>query len=109
VALRVSDLDRSRQFYCGVLGLREKKRDGSRSIWLQAGDAVLMLEEGLRGTGPAEGSGHVLGLEVVDLAFWEQKLRAAGIPIDDRTGHTLFVRDPDQHRVALSRYDFSMG
>ena len=44
---------------------------------LQAGDAMLMLEEGLRGTGAGGGPGHVLGLEVVDLAFWEQKLRAA--------------------------------
>jgi catechol 2,3-dioxygenase-like lactoylglutathione lyase family enzyme len=109
VALRVKDLERSRQFYCGVLGLREKKRDGTRSIWLQAGDAMLMLEESLRGSGPADGSGHVLGLEVVDLAFWEQKLGAAGVEIDDRTEHTLFVRDPDQHRVALSRYEFSIG
>jgi catechol 2,3-dioxygenase-like lactoylglutathione lyase family enzyme len=106
VAVRVKDLERSRQFYCGVLGLLERKRQGTRSIWLKAGDAVLMLEESLRGSGPAEGSGHVLALEVVDLSFWEEKLRAAGVPVDDRTEHTLFVRDPDQHRVALSRYDF---
>ena len=106
IALRVRDLEGAREFYCGLLGLEEMKRDGSRSIWLRAGDAVLMLERTLRGTGPDAGSGHVLALAAEDLARWEQKLAAAGIPIEDRTPYTLFVRDPDGHRVALSRYEF---
>jgi len=107
LALRVRDLEAAREFYCGILGLQEMKRDGSRSIWLQAGDAVLMLERTLRGTGAGEGSGHVLALSADNLELWEEKLAAAGIPIDDRTPHTLFVRDPDRHRVALSVYRFS--
>lgn len=106
LALRVGDLEAAREFYCGLLGLPEMKRDGSRSVWLRAGDAVLMLERTLRGKGADEGSGHVLALAAEDLALWEEKLTAAGIPIDDRTPHTLFVRDPDGHRVALSVYGF---
>ena len=106
IALRVRDLEASRAFYCEVLGLQEMKRDGSRSIWLRAGDAVLMLERTLRGNGPDAGSGHVLAFAAEDLAQWEEKLTAAGIPIDDRTPHTLFLRDPDGHRVALSVYGF---
>jgi hypothetical protein len=43
---------------------------------------------------------------VEDLHAWEERLAAAGIAIDDRTGATLFVRDPDGHRVALSVYTF---
>ena len=35
---------------------------------------------------------------------WEQRLREAGIPVDDRTESTLFVSDPDGHRVGLSVY-----
>lgn len=107
VALRVRDLEAAREFYSGLLGLKEIRGDSSRSVWLQAGDAVLMLERTLRGTGAGEGSGHVLALAAEDLGFWEEKLTAAGIPIDDRTPHTLFVRDPDGHRVALSVYRFS--
>jgi len=106
VALRVRDLEAAREFYCGVLGLPEMKRDGSRSIWLRAGDAVLMLERTLRRKGPDAGSGHVLALAAEELAPWEAKLTAAGVPIEDRTPHTLFVRDPDGHRVALSVYKF---
>lgn len=106
VALRVRDLESSRNFYSGLLGLSEMRRDGSRSVWLRAGDAVLMLERTLRGGGAHEGSGHVLALAAEALDPWEERLTEAGISIDDRTAHTLFVRDPDGHRVALSVYRF---
>ncbi len=105
VALRVRDLEAAREFYSGLLGLQEMKGD-RRSVWLRAGDAVLMLERTLRGTGPDAGSGHVLALAAEDLELWEEKLAAAGVSVDDRTPHTLFVRDPDGHRVALSVYAF---
>ena len=109
LALRVSDCERAAAFYSGVLGLPELRRfeDAGRlrSIWLQAGDAVIMLELGLRGRGPDQGSGHVLALSIDDLHGWESRLAAAGIGIDDRTPHTLYVRDPDGHRVGLTVYE----
>jgi catechol 2,3-dioxygenase-like lactoylglutathione lyase family enzyme len=105
LAIRVRDLEASRAFYSGILGLPEMKPGDSRSLWLRAGDSILMLERSLRGKGAEEGSGHVLALAADDLEIWEEKLAAAGIPIDDRTPYTLFVRDPDGHRVALSIYE----
>ena len=105
IALRVQDLETARAFYGGLLGLPELKHEGARSIWLLAGDAVLMLEQNLRGKGPEEGSGHVLALEVDDLASWEEKLSLAGVAVEDRTEHTIFVRDPDGHRLGLSVYE----
>ena len=57
-------------------------------------------------TRPPTGSGHVLALEAEDLRAWEERLAAAGVPIDDRTAETLFVRDPDGHRVGLSAHRF---
>jgi hypothetical protein len=65
-----------------------------------------MLERSLRGAGPAQGSGHVLAFEAGDLRLWEERLAAAGVPIDDRTEATLFIRDPDGHRVGLSVHRF---
>lgn len=65
-----------------------------------------MLERSLRGQGDDAGSAHVLAFEAEDLESWEEKLTAAGIAIDDRTARSLFVRDPDGHRVALSVYRF---
>jgi lactoylglutathione lyase len=111
VALRVADVARSLAFYGGVLGLRERRRleapDGSlRSAWLDAGAVVLMLERQLRGAGADRGSGHVLAFAVRDLQHWETRLAAAGVPILDRTEHTLYVRDPDGHRVGFSDLAF---
>jgi catechol 2,3-dioxygenase-like lactoylglutathione lyase family enzyme len=108
VALRVADCERAALFYTRVLGLAERRRlpDGKapRAIWLEAGGAVLMLERTLRGAGAEEGSGHLLAFAVDDLAAWEQRLGAAGVAIDDRTENTLYVRDPDGHRVGLSTF-----
>lgn len=111
LALRVADCERSAAFYGGVLGLPERRRlhdgDGAlRAVWLDLAPGILMLERALRGQGPAEGSGHVLAVTTDDLARWERALAAAGVPLDDRTPSTLFVRDPDGHRVGISAFRF---
>jgi catechol 2,3-dioxygenase-like lactoylglutathione lyase family enzyme len=112
LALRVADCERSLTFYSGLLGLPEVRRrhegDAIRAVWLAAGDVVIMLEKALRGAGPAAGSGHVLAFEAGELGPWEDRLAAAGVPIDDRTEETLFIRDPDGHRVGLSVHRFSL-
>jgi catechol 2,3-dioxygenase-like lactoylglutathione lyase family enzyme len=108
LALRVADPERARAFYSDLLGLPERRRltdeRGLRAIWLQAGEALLMLERELRGRGEATGSGHLLAFAVADLRPWEEKLRAARVAIDDRTETTLYFRDPDGHRVGVSTY-----
>ena len=106
LALRVADPDASLAFYGGVLGLPEVRRsdeDGRvRSIWVRCGDAVLMLERAIK-PGPATaGSGHVLVLEVAALPEWERRLAGAGVDVADRTETTLYVFDPDGHRVGLT-------
>ena len=115
VALRVADVERSRAFYSDLLGLPELRRfedagGGLRSVWLSAVPAVLMLETQLKGAGPegdsGSGTGHVLALAVHGLHEWEERLQAAGVRIEDRTAYTLYLRDPDGHRVGLSVYRF---
>jgi glyoxylase I family protein len=109
LALRVADCARSAAFYEGVLGFRETRRfhegPSVRAIWLRAGDAILMLETALRGTGPDHGSGHVLVFAVDALPGWEALLAAHGVAVDDRTAYTLYLRDPDGHRVGLTVFD----
>ena len=106
LALRVGDCERSAAFYGGLLSMPELRRraDGDRlqAVWLLAGDVVLMLERSLRGTGAEQGSGHLLAFQVDDLASWERRLADAGVAVEDRTEHTLYVRDPDGHRVGLT-------
>jgi catechol 2,3-dioxygenase-like lactoylglutathione lyase family enzyme len=114
VALRVADLERATRFYSELLGLPVRARHADdrgepRSVWLAAGDAILMLERTLAGVGPETGSGHLLALAVEDLAEWEAKLGAASVPIEGRTRFTLYFRDPDGHRVGLSTYRATGG
>lgn len=113
LALRVADLERSAGFYGGVLGLVELARhhevEGGRlrAIWFALGDAVLMLERSLRGDGSGAGTGHLLALAVDDLGAWSDRFAAAGVAIDDRTAASLYVRDPDGHRVGVSVHFFA--
>jgi len=115
LALRVKDVERARAFYSDLLGLRELRRfeedeEGALlSVWLAAGPTVLMLERQLKGPGPEAGSGHVLALAVESLHDWEERLRAARVAVEDRTAYTLYLRDPDGHRVGLSVYRFDVS
>ena len=110
LALRVRDCDVAARFYERALGLREMRRveaDGDlRTVWFRAGETVLMLERSLKGEGPVEGSGHVLVFGTSDLEAAEQRLRRLDIKVTDRTSSTIYVADPDGHRVGLSIYQF---
>ena len=109
VALRVDDCERAAAFYSRVLGLSERRRlfEGGvlRAIWLEADGALLMLERALRGSGPEAGSAHLLAFAIEDLGEWERRLAAASVAVEDRTASTLYVRDPDGHRVGLTVYE----
>jgi catechol 2,3-dioxygenase-like lactoylglutathione lyase family enzyme len=109
VALRVADPVASLAFYSGLLGLPEVRRFEEsgrvRSVWVGvAGDTVVMLEREVRGAGPASGSGHVLVFEVSDLEEWVARLTVAGQPPVARTENTVYILDPDGHRVGLTVY-----
>lgn len=110
IALRVSDCGVSARFYEQAFGLREIRRVESdqrlRAVWLGAGETVLMLELSLRGEGPAQGSGHALIFPASDLAHAEERFRALGIEVKDRTASTLYVSDPDGHRAGVSTFRF---
>ena len=109
LALRCADIERSAAFYSGFLGLEVQKRhlteDGQlRSVWLRTGDAILMLERRLAGTGDEEGSAHLVAFAVDDLEDWQARLTKAGVTIDARSQWSLYFRDPDGHRVAVTTY-----
>ena len=107
IALRTRDLPRLEAFYARVLGLVVTRRDGERSVWLRSGDAIVMLE--LAGQDePAVPAGTrelvAFAIETEERAERERALADRGIAIEARTDFTLYFRDPDGRRLALSCY-----
>lgn len=108
LALRTRDVDALEAFYAGVLGLPCVRRDGTRSLWLAIGEAVLMIER----ADDAEPAPDPRSMELVALAARdvaerdaiEARLRARDVVVEARTAHTIYVRDPDGRRVGLSTY-----
>jgi len=117
VTLVVKDLERSRQFYCDVLGMEQVPRpdfsfDGR---WFQAGNTQIHLILEHDDSGPAGiGEGHVgsrahhFAFEVDDATEAAGLLESLGIPIvsgpkqrPDGAVQT-FITDPDGHTVELA-------
>jgi catechol 2,3-dioxygenase-like lactoylglutathione lyase family enzyme len=103
VALRTRDLPRLEQFYAAVLGLREVRRDDARgSVWLDAGGTILMLERaGADEPEVPAGTRDLVAFAVDDKETWR-----ARVAVEAETEHTLYFRDPDGRRVAVSSYAF---
>jgi catechol 2,3-dioxygenase-like lactoylglutathione lyase family enzyme len=101
VAFRTHDLSRLERFYCDVLAFTVLRRDDARgSVWLDAGGAVLMLERAEPGEPPAAlASRELLAFAVDDKEPWR-----ARVAVEAETAHTLYFRDPDGRRLAVSSY-----
>ena len=112
--LYVTDLDRSRQFYNGKLGLTVIGEVKDRHVFFRAGESVLLcfLPEASRKGGnlpPHFGTGQLhLAFEVSrdDYNSWKSKIEAIGIPIEQEYdwGHgylSFYFRDPDQHLLEV--------
>jgi lactoylglutathione lyase len=110
--VRVSDLDKSLNFYCHALGLRELRRKDDQKgrytlVFLAAPNdehAQIELtynwdEQGYEG---GRNFGH-LAYAVDDIYATCEKLRAAGVTINrpPRDGRMAFVRSPDAISVEL--------
>ncbi|MDB4980134.1 MAG: Glyoxalase/bleomycin resistance protein/dioxygenase [Myxococcales bacterium] len=124
LAVQVRDLPLCERFYAETLGLRVLRRwpatDGARddrSVWMtndvgeapsfialeRVADGPPTAEEASRATRPGL---HLIALRIerASRATWEQRLAAAGAPVEARTAFTLYVRDPEGNRVGLSHW-----
>lgn len=107
ITIPIGAEDAGREFYCGVLGLREIEKAPSLKhrggFWLQIGDQQLHVgvEDGVdRGATKA----HV-AYEVDALAAWRKKLVSGGIAITESIPipgcDRLEFRDPFGNRIEL--------
>jgi len=116
VAIQCADLGRCEAFYREVLGLSVLRRwpgdgGGDRSVWLSTGRGFLALERASRPTEEAPFEDTPAGWHLVALAIargdrgaWEARLVAAGVRLARRSPYSLFFRDPEGNRVALSHW-----
>ena len=116
VHLKVSDLERSLEFYCGVLGFELMQRWGTEAAFISAGGyhhhIGLNTWESLGGAPPPPGSTGLFHVAILypDRARLGDALRrllAAKIPLEGASDHgvseALYLRDPDQNGLELYR------
>lgn len=114
IALGARDVARVAAFYRDLLGLREVGRHFEpggplRSIWLDLGGPVLMIERTAEPAPRVEGVGAgpfllALAAAPAERAALERSFAAQGVLVDSRTEFTTYFRDPEGNRVALSSY-----
>ncbi len=114
VHLKVADLDRALDFYCGVLGLELQMRFGTSAAFISAGGyhhhIGLNTWESLGGAPPPRGATglyHLALLYPTRAALGDalKRLIAHKVPLDGASDHgvseALYLRDPDQNGVEL--------
>jgi catechol 2,3-dioxygenase len=114
VHLKVANLQRAIDFYCGVLGFELTQRLGSQAAFVSAGGyhhhIGLNTWESLDGPPPPARSTGLYHLAILyptraALADALRRLQAAGVPLDGASDHgvseALYLRDPDQNGVEL--------
>ena len=107
IALRTGDVEALVRFYGSTLGLDVIRRGGQAgSVWLDAGGTIVMIERAdeAEPTVPA-GTMELVAFAVQDKEGWRERLKAASVAIESETAYTLYFRDPDGRRVAVSSYE----
>ena len=116
VHLKVSDLERSLEFYCGVLGFELQQRWGEQAAFVSAGGyhhhIGLNTWESLGGPPPAPGTTGLyhVAIRYPDRATLGDALRrllAARVPLQGASDHgvseAIYVADPDGNGIELYR------
>ena len=116
VHLKVSDLDRSLEFYCGVLGFELQQRLGEGAAFISAGGyhhhIGLNTWESLGGPPPPSGTTGLYHVAIrypdrATLADALRRLVAARVPLQGASDHgvseAIYLADPDGNGIELYR------
>jgi catechol 2,3-dioxygenase len=116
VHLKVADIERALDFYCGVLGFKLMQRFGDSAAFISAGGyhhhIGLNTWESKGGHPPAVGTTGLYHFAILystraELADALRRVVEAGIPLDGAADHgvseALYLRDSDNNGVELYR------
>ncbi|HEV2931485.1 MAG TPA: VOC family protein [Propionibacteriaceae bacterium] len=114
VHLKVADIERSLEFYCGVLGFELVMRYGPQAAFVAAGGyhhhIALNTWESRGGSPPPPGRTGLYHAAIryptrPDLAAAVRRVRAAGIRLQGAADHgvseSVYLADPDQNGLEL--------
>jgi catechol 2,3-dioxygenase len=114
VHLKVGDLDRALNFYCGVLGFELTQRYGREAAFVSAGGyhhhIGLNTWQSKGGSPPPADTTGLYHLAILyptraALADALRRLKSAGIQLDGASDHgvseALYLRDPDDNGIEL--------
>ncbi len=102
-------MERVARFYREMLGLAEVARHASesgalRSIWLRAGETVLMIEHTEAEPRAVTGIGAGPFLLAFAVSPAERAELEGQLVVESRSEHSSYFRDPEGNRVAISHY-----
>lgn len=103
----VTDVQRSRQFYEGLLGFTPAERPDFPfpGMWYQLGEGQLHLIQrermGAATTDTINATDPHFAVQVDDLDAMRRQVQAAGVEMLEFGGEQLWVRDPDGNTVEL--------
>jgi catechol 2,3-dioxygenase-like lactoylglutathione lyase family enzyme len=108
VSVLITEADRSRRFYCDVLGLREIARPKTfdfAALWFELGNQQLHL---LLKPKPDAVSPRHFALRVADVPAAREWMRSHGVAIQETTPiphcDRFFVNDPDGNRIEIIQW-----
>jgi catechol 2,3-dioxygenase len=114
VHLKVSDIPKALDFYCGVLGFELQQMYGTQAAFISAGGyhhhIGLNTWQSRGGNPPAPGTTGLFHVAIryptrAALADALQRLIDAGVPLDGASDHgvseALYLRDPDENGIEL--------
>jgi len=101
-AIRVSDFERSKTFYEGLLGFEQAPRPdlGFPGAWYRLGDGQLHLMQSGKMFDKIDPTDPHVAIEVEDYEGTKQTLREKGIEFIE-LGPQLWILDPDGYTVEL--------
>jgi len=113
VGVPVTDIQRARKFYEGVLGLKKSRgfgEPGAEEMWLEydIGPGCLALISDGGKDWPPSPYGTAAAFEVDDFQGYIEKLRKAGVkfvfePMESPVCWMATVADPDGNRVVIHK------
>jgi len=104
VSLRIRDVERSRAFYEGLIGLARAPRPdlGFPGVWYQIGGSQLHLLAAAPQIEPIDPTGPHFAVEVPSVEDVRRELEARGVPYLSFGAAQLWIRDPDGNVVEIT-------